>query len=272
MITAVALVPGTALLVPGVAGRHGEVMGAIREAAVAAVSAVLDTGVHRVVVVAPGGEDRHLVDRWTASLGSVGVAESFLAWPMPTWAPARVGARAPSPDAGAPIVSAIGSAALALVTHVAGAGCLESLEILEVREAIADQGEGADRARQLRRLGRELARSEQRASGAVGLVVAGCLSARNGPSAPRAHDDRAPAVDRAIAADLTDGGPAARARLAAVPEQLAASLGISGWAPWQVMVGACGPAVLVAGGATATDGQLGVEYLVTSWRLLEPTA
>ncbi|NNH08417.1 hypothetical protein HLB10_15175, partial [Cellulomonas fimi] len=72
----------------------------------------------------------------------------------------------------------------------------------------------------------------------VALVVVGSGSARHGPDAPLADDDRAPALDASLAADLADAGPGARARLSALDEQLAADLAVSGWPGWQVLLGA----------------------------------
>jgi hypothetical protein len=268
MLTAVALIPGTVLLVPGAAGQLDVASCPIRSASVAAVRVVLESGVDRVVVIAPGSRDRHLVDGWRASLGPVGIADGSVGWPMPTRRTSAGLAGEAATTRDVPIVSPIASAALALVVHAAGGHEPGALEVLEVRD-VTRGGEGTDGVRgdQLRSLGRDLVGLGPGTQGAVGLVVAGCLSARNGPGAPLAEDERARGVDLSMAADLADGGPAARARLAGVPEALAVALGITGWAPWQVLVGACGPAALVEAGPTTTDSGLGVTYLSTTWRL-----
>ena len=65
----------------------------------------------------------------------------------------------------------------------------------------------------------------------TGLLLVGGLSARHGPDGPLATDERAAALDDALVADLTDLGPGARSRLAAVPAHLASVLAISAWGP-----------------------------------------
>ncbi len=75
VLVAAALVPPTALLVPGVAGRAG-VLDAEREAALAAVAAVVDAGPGHVVVVTPGSARAE--GRLRATFTAAGVPDS--AW------------------------------------------------------------------------------------------------------------------------------------------------------------------------------------------------
>src|SRR4051794_10443356 len=98
MLLAAAVLPETALLVPGAAGR-AEVLGDVRDAALAAVSAgppappapralaavsaVLRARPERVVVVAPGPEPRELPGPVRAGLGAAGVPDAALGRPLP---------------------------------------------------------------------------------------------------------------------------------------------------------------------------------------------
>jgi hypothetical protein len=126
---------------------------------------------------------------------------------------------------------------------------------------LGDLGTDPGRARQLHALGRQLADERP-----TTLIVVGSGSARHGPDAPLADDARAPAYDDALLADLADGGPTARARLAALDPALADALAVTGWGPWQVLLGAAGDAAVAArllrrqllGGAT---------HAVLTWRV-----
>ena len=291
MLIAAALVPGTVLLVPGAGGREDGVTDVIRDASTTVVAAMFHRGVDRVVVIAPARLDRHLVTGWKAGLGDVGVGDGEVRWPLPerraaAHAPggsahlgdevrAAVGARragSDTPSAGpAPlIVSAVGSAALALVAHAMPDDWAGDLEILEVREPGPGARTAASRAEELRERGRALLRT--RPHDALGLVVAGSLSARAGEDAPLAPDDRAPGLDRAVAADLLDGGAEARGRLGELDPQLAADLGMSGWAPWQVLVGACGACGAVQVERAWAERCVGVVHVAASWRCAESAA
>ena len=291
MLIAAALVPGTVLLVPGAGGREDEATDVIRDAATAAVEAMFRRGVDRVVVIAPAPVDRHLVTGWKAGLGDVGIGDGQVRWPLPEWRElgrnpgrsahvddavrAAAGLRDIDSDApgGGPvplIVSAVGSAALALAAHAMPDRWAGALEMLEVREPGRGARTVASRAEELRERGRVLLRSAPH--DALGLIVAGSLSARNGEDAPLAADDRAPGIDRAVAADLVDGGADARGRLGELDPQLAVALGMSGWAPWQVLVGACGAVGAVEVERARVDRCLGVLHVSASWRCAEVAA
>jgi len=287
MLVAAALVPDTALIVPGVAGAADPA----RALAAAAARAVLTAtrGVDVVVVVAPGPADRALTGDVRGTFAPVGVPDSVLRGPAPV-----VTARAPAAtdlatSGGTP------SPATAVAVHLmAGAGVGTLLDacstdgahgplvhVVEVADAAA-----TSRADVLRDLGRALVQDAagSPATAAAGapvtnaaagpahatgtrtaLVVVGSPSGRHGPDAPLADDDRAPAHDAVLLADLADAGPQARARLAAADPVLAAELAVTGWAPWQVLVGA-------ADGSTVTGELLhaevlaGAQHAVALWR------
>lgn len=235
MLTAAALVPDTALLVPGVGGRSDALVAGLREAALAAVAEVLATGPERVAVVAPAARSRTFAGPVRASLAGAGVPDAMLGWvvPGPVDAP----------------VPAVPSAVAVHLLARCGAGSADA--VVEVT--------GSTPAAQLHRLGAALV-----SDGPTVLVVVGSLSARHGPDAPLADDPRAPGLDAACARDLADPTPAARARLAAVEPEQAAALAVTGWAPWQVLLGA-------ADGAR-TDGRLlaraepaGAAHAVFTW-------
>ncbi|NKY41455.1 hypothetical protein, partial [Cellulomonas septica] len=81
MLVAVALVPDTALLVPGVSGRH-DALPALRDAALTAVAQAVD-GAASVVVVAPAARAAEPVGTLRGSLAAVGVPDALLGWPVP---------------------------------------------------------------------------------------------------------------------------------------------------------------------------------------------
>ncbi|QCB93924.1 hypothetical protein [Cellulomonas shaoxiangyii] len=224
MLVAAALVPDTVLLLPGAAGGASDEPGLVvlRDAALAAVAGALATvadGSARVVVVAPGRADRAVVGAVRPGAAAVGVPDAFIGWPVPTLtleAP-RAG---PAPAAGALAVPA--AVGLQLVLR-AGDGT-RPVHVVEV---------GTRDAAALRDAGARLC-----ADGPTVLVVVGSGSARHGPDAPLAEDPAAPAVDAAVADAVAGGGRRARDVLAGLDPVAAEALAVSGWAPWQVLVGA----------------------------------
>ncbi len=220
MLLAAALIPDTALLVPG-AGGAADAGAALREAALAATREVTRHE-GRVVVVAPGRSDRRLGPGARASLGAAGVPDHLVGWRPP----ARV--VDPSAPAGTgPVAGIPAAAALFLLAqhHVTAA------DVLEVGAAVS----GPERAGELRALGRRLVDEWP-----TTLVVVGSASGRHGPDAPLADDPRAPAYDDDLVADLADAGLAARARLESLDPVLAGELAVTGWGPWQVLLGTLG--------------------------------
>lgn len=212
MLVAAALIPPTALLVPGASGAT-PVLGVERAAAVAAATGVRAARPEVVVVVAPGrSPGRHAVGRLRPSLGAVGLDDARLGWPP-----------RPSHGRGPAVVVDDPSAAvgLLLLDRAGWTGPAEVVTLTDV-DPVA-----------LGTLGADLVRGRNAA-----LLLVGGLSARRGPDGPLERDERAALFDDAAVSDLVDLGPAARARLAAVPRDLAVQLDVSAWAPWQVLLGA----------------------------------
>jgi hypothetical protein len=256
MLVAASLVPATALLVPGTAGR-AEVLVDLRAQALGAVAVLLAARPELVVVVAPGPIDRDLDGPVRAGLASAGVPDDRLGWSLP----AQVG------------VHVAGVAASVGLLLLARSGWSGPVRVLEVgrRDEGAVAGATTARATHLRALGARLVdarlrsgAAEQHGGGRVGLVVVGSLSARHGPDAPLADDERAPAYDTAVLADLADGGPAARARLGGLDEALAGELAVTGWAPWQVLLGAVGQ-IEVDVAVLAAGAPFGAQHVVATW-------
>lgn len=241
---AAALVPPTALLVPGASGAT-PVLGVERAAAVAAATAVRAARPDVVVVVVEGrGPARHLAGRLHPSLAASGVDDARLGWaPRASYGRGR-----------ATVVDEVaGAVGLLLLDRAGWTGPVE----------LADVGR-ADPA-ELHDLGARLV-----ADRSAGLLLVGGLSARRGPDGPLDTDERAAVVDDAAVSDLADLGPAARARLAAVPAGLAEELAISAWAPWQVLLGAVGGESAPAAAPTTVrhhvSAPFGATYATLSWR------
>lgn len=257
-MVAASLVPATALLVPGAAGR-AEVLVDLRARALDAVAALLAAGPEQVVVVAPGPADREVDGPVRASLASAGVPDDRLSWSIPAGRPTSLTAQV-----GAPVVGAVASVGLLLLARSGWVGPVRVVEVGPPGTA-AVTGPTSDRGADLRGLGARLA-GDGAAAGAsrVGLLVVGSLSARHGPDAPLADDERAPAYDAAVVADLADGGPAARDRLRRLDERVAGELAVSGWGPWQVLLGAVGDDAVEAG-VLAAGAPFGAQHVVATW-------
>ena len=218
MLVAAALVPDTALLVPGAAG-SADVLDDLRAAALDAVAEVLRGDPETVVVVAPGRGHGHghrmLGGSVRLSLAAAGIPDALLRWPA-----ADITLRDEDQDDAAPSVASI--VGLHLLVR---AGRSTGLRVAETSNAV--------RVGALTALGRELV-----ADGPTALVVVGSLSGRHGPDAPLADDPRALVLDARLLADLAEATPAARDRLSATDPELADELAVRGWAPWQVLLGA----------------------------------
>ncbi len=268
MLVAAALVPDTALLVPGVSGRQ-DAAGGLREAATSAVRRAV-AGAERVVVVAPGRPARSpsqaradvqtdgqtgqstavhvvaVVGLVRATLAAAGVPDSLLA-PVPPVAlappPLDTGTAIMTPEAGV-------STAVALRLLAAAGGA--------ATHAVETTGTGTA----LRALGARLVAG----TGRDALVVVGSASGRHGPDAPLADDPDALAYDDALVAHLRTADPAARERLAALDPHRAAALAVTGWGPWQVLVGAAGPRTVVRADV-AGDVLLGAQHVVGTWHV-----
>ncbi|GEM00282.1 hypothetical protein [Cellulomonas terrae] len=238
MLVVAALVPDTALLVPGVAG-DADVVGGLRAAAVEAVAQVVAADVASVVVVAPGPVPRELSGTVRPSFGAAGVPDDLLRWPVHAVPLPGDGSDVPA------VPSAVGLHLLLQARRRTG---------VRVVEVTGQQDAGA-----LAALGHTLV-----ADGPTGLVVVGSGSGRHGPDAPLADDALAPDHDARLLADLADAGPAARARLAGDDAELAAALAVRGWAPWQVLVGAAGDGPVQAR-VLAESTELGAQHAVLVW-------
>lgn len=245
MLVAAALVPPTALIVPGASGAT-PVLGVERAAAVAATTAVRAARPDVVVVVAPGREaGRHAVGRLHPSLAAAGVDDARLGWP-----PRASYGRGP-----AVLVDDTAAAVGLLLLDRAGWTGPVELAVVGVADPAVLHATGARLV----------------AGRSAALLLVGGLSARRGPDGPLDTDERAALADDAAVSDLTDLGPAARARLAAVPAQLAVELAVSAWAPWQVLVGAVdapdgAPDAQPAVVRHHVSAPFGATYATISWR------
>lgn len=254
MLVAAALVPDTALLVPGVSGGH-DVLTELREAAVAAVAAAVG-GAREVVVVAPAARAGEPTGRLRGSFGAVGVPDVLLGWPVPevvVGTPGDGGTGVPG-DVVVPAVAS--SVALHLLARAGWDGPVRVVEV--GRDAV-----GAGAAASLAERGAGLVRGTEEP---VALVVVGSGSGRHGPDAPLADDARAPVLDASLAADLGTADLAARARLAALDAGLASALAVTGWAPWQVLLGGVGTRTVEAT-LFAEDTSSGAHHVVALWRV-----
>ena len=241
MLVAAALIPDTALLVEGAAGRADPVAG-LRRAALSAIAQVVDARPDVVVVVAPGLADRIVGGTVAGSLSAAGIPDALLGRP-----PREFTLQDDTRDAAQPGVAA--AVALHLLDQVGTDAALRVVEVTPAPGAVA-----------LARLGGSLTDGD----GRTGLVVVGSGSGRHGPDAPLADDDRAPAYDAAVLADLADAGPEAQARMSAADPALATALAVRGWAPWQVLLGAAGDRP-VQGRLLADEVVLGAQHAVLVW-------
>jgi hypothetical protein len=255
MLVAAALVPDTALLVPGAAGR-ADVLVELRAGALDAVATLLAADPGLVALVAPGPRDRELVGPVRASLAAAGIPDRRLAWSRPA-------------QDGATTASVAASVGLLLLARSGWGGPVRVLEV-----GPHDAGGSTvsvPLAARLRAAGVRLVADRTGSDAddgprptAVGLLVVGSLSARHGPDAALADDDRAPAYDAVVLADLADAGSAPRARLAALDAGLARELAVTGWGPWQVLLGAVGDRRVDAT-VLAADTPFGARHLAVTW-------
>jgi len=244
-----AIVPDTALLVPGAAGA-ADVLTEVRDAALAAVADLLAAEPARIVVVAPGTADRMRPGPFVADLGAAGIDSGTLDWSVP-----------PShPDVTPTVVH--GPAACVALLLLGRSGWTGPVTLIEVTPPGEEEFTQAPlRASELAALGQGVTAGVER----VGVLVVGSLSARRGPDAPLAENPRAVAVDGGMLTDLADAGPQARSRLAVMAPALAAELAVSAWAPLQVLLGAVGRRAAVEATARHVSAPLGVTYAVAAW-------
>ena len=278
MLVSAAFVPDTALLVPGASGRVDPAQ-ELREAATSAVRRALD-GADRVVVVAPGrppGRPPRAVPPGGAGATGAGTGTTSPRVPAltvvgtvrPTLAAAGVPDRLLAPVAPVTLSAVEVDEASELVrrTRVAAVPTAVALRVLAAVGGAATHAVetvGADAAA-LRALGARLVAGDGRDA----LVVVGSGSARHGPDAPVADDPEALVLDDALLADLSSPDAAARERLSAIEPERAVALAVTGWGPWQVLLGALGPRRVrhcdVAGLVL-----LGAQHVVGTWRVEAP--
>lgn len=248
-----ALVPDTALLVPGAAGR-AVVLQEVRAAALDAAGQVVRALPDRVVVVAPGPVDRTIVGPGRVSLAAAGIDDAALGWVRTGHRDDGSSREGATPDGAGPATGA--SVALLLLAQAGWTGPVTVVEV--AGESLCGESLCGET---LRSRGAQLVTGTDR----VALVAAGSLSARHGAQAPHAEDERAAPFDTALLADLALGDLPARHRLSAIDGALAAELVVTAWAPVQVLLGAVGEVPLEAEVLDAAD-PYGVPYVVAVWR------
>lgn len=270
MLVAAALVPDTALLVPGASGRS-DPAAELREAATAAVGRAVEHA-DRVVVVAPGraarrtpgatpagstgpGGSAHAV-AGTTNLPAVAVVGQVRATLAAAGIPDQVLAQVPPADL---VVPEEAAARLGLTDRasVPTAVALRLLAATGREAAHAVETCGSDGVA-LRALGSSLVGGRTRTA----LVVVGSASGRHGPDAPLADDPEALAYDDALVHALRSGDSAAREQIAALDPLRAEALAVTGWGPWQVLVGATAAEV-----RADVEGRvlLGAQHVVGTW-------
>ncbi len=270
MLVAAALVPDTALLVPGASGRTDPAAG-LREVATAAVRRAVEHA-DRVVVVAPGRAARRTPETTPEGSAASGGSAHARAGTTTVPAVAVVGqVRASLAAAGIPdqMLAQVPPADLVVPEEVAarlGRTHRASVPTAVALRLLAATGRGAAHAVEtcgrdgvaLRALGSSLVSARTRTA----LVVVGSASGRHGPDAPLADDPEALAYDDALVDALRSGEPAARERIAALDPVRAEALAVTGWGPWQVLVGATAAEV-----RADVEGHvlLGAQHVVGTW-------
>jgi hypothetical protein len=228
VIIAAALCPWPPLLVRELTGAD-PVVPELRDACAAAVAALLTGGPGEVVVVAPGPATTICPAAGRLNIAAFG------------------GLPATSPDPVTDICSLPPAAGIGAYL-LDQAGYRGPRVIWTVSQDESSNG--------CRKLGAELAASGQRTA----LLALGDGSARRGPKAPGAFDERAAAFDAALVRAVEDADLDA---LLAVDPALARDLMATGRPAWQVLAGALAgtdPAVHVR----YADDPFGVMYLVAS--------
>jgi hypothetical protein len=246
VLVAAALVPPTALLVPGAAGRAA-VLGAERAAALEAVGAVLAAHPEIVVVVVPGTVRAE--GRLRPTLTAAGVPDA-------AWRGAAGQRVLPGPEDAwettSPSEVVIDDVAAAVgLWLLARAGWSGPTRVLGVGEP-ASGSSGA-------RPHTGLAAAELAGAERVAALLLGGGSARRGPDAPLAEDPRAEAADAAMVAWLETLDPDGPRGL---DDALAAELAISALGPARVLVGL--PGLRCTGVSSFLP--LGATYLVATWQ------
>jgi hypothetical protein len=244
VVLAAVLVPHPPILVPALASGAAVELAPLLAACEEVVAHLVAQAPETIVCLGPGAKNARYQQWDWGSLGGYGVAVE---------APGRHGDGPPE----LPLSLTIGRW---LLERVGWAGSVVLHEL--------DPTTPADACTQL---GRQLAAE---AGARAAWLVLGDGSNRRGPRSPGHDDPRAEGFDAGVvaafaAADLT--------ALAALDVDLAAQLGATGRAAWQVLAGAVGAGTTGAAGTGAAGGKIGasvrydaapfgVEYLVAEWR------
>ncbi|MET9293544.1 class III extradiol dioxygenase subunit B-like domain-containing protein [Streptomyces sp. NPDC003077] len=235
MLVAAAVCPCPPLLVPEVASGAAPELDDLRAACLDAVGVLAAARPDRLVVVGPAEQ----ADRGSHPQGAVGSLRPFGVDLEVTLGPAEA-----TPERRLPPSLTVGAW---LLTRTDWADA--PVEGLGVGETL-----GRDRCLHV---GRELASSAER----VALLVMGDGSACRTLKAPGYLDERAAAFDAEAARAL---GAADTAALAALDEELAQELLVSGRSSWQVLAGAAEGAGL-RGDLLREEAPYGVGYFVAAW-------
>jgi hypothetical protein len=230
VITGVAFVPSTPLLVPAVASGAAPELDGLRAACDAAVRRSLTWAPQRVVLLGAGRETREL-GSGTGSLRGFGV------------------------DVEVPLDPALRGVARLPLSLTVGAWLLGRAGWPGERAALELDAEAS--TTELDEVAAELAADDV----PTALVVVADGSAARTEKAPASLHPDAAAFDADVAAALSSGDPA---RLAALDRGRAAAVSSAGWPAWHVA--ACATAgSAYAGELHADEAPYGVGYLAASW-------
>ncbi|MEV0259738.1 class III extradiol dioxygenase subunit B-like domain-containing protein [Streptomyces sp. NPDC050617] len=235
MLVAAAVCPCPPLLVPEVAAGAAPELAELRDACVDAIAVLAAARPERLVVVGPAEQ----AGRGSHPQGAPG---SFRGFGVDL--DVRLGPGEAAGERELPPSLAVGAWLLERTGWAAA-----PVEGLGVGEPLA-----GDRCRDV---GRETAASAER----VALLVMGDGSACRTLKAPGYLDERAQGFDAEAARAL---GAADADALAALDEELAYELKVSGRAPWQVLAGA-GAGAGLSGALLYDDAPYGVGYYVAAW-------
>ncbi|WP_151775252.1 class III extradiol dioxygenase subunit B-like domain-containing protein [Streptomyces abyssomicinicus] len=235
MLVAAAVCPCPPLLVPDVAQRAAPELDPLRAACDEAVRALVEAAPDLVVVVGTGGRD---------VLHEAGSTGSFRGFGVPMDVTLGEGRG----DAGPAVLPPPLAVGAWLLSRSGWTGPVRGYEVSTHGRSTAANGED----------GTNLAGSGER----VGFLVMGDGSARRDVKAPGYLDERAAAVDAAIAKALANGDRDGFL-LGDLDETLARDLMISGRSPWQILSAAHEDDLDCR--LLFDDAPYGVGYFVASW-------
>jgi hypothetical protein len=249
MIAAAAVVPHPPVLVEGLGRDDSPELDRLRSACRRAVEATLRE-VDALLMVGGSPSWGLAAPGASASFAPYGAAVEVALPAAAEAPPASLPLPAPGPLEELPLSLAVAAWLLA----EAGRAALPPMTAL----AVPDSLDGAQAAV----LGRALALAAG-SGGAVGLLAMGDLSARRTDKAPATFHPGAAAFDQQVGQALRDGAPG---RLLNLDPTLAATLGVGGRVPLQVLAGALQQARAVRGEVLYEAAPYGVGYLVAVLR------